>query len=66
MTAADQSDQTVENPLAKRPSTYDDRGSIQMQFALGTAMLETTIAGSQAYLKLASEVIQREGRWRAA
>jgi chromosome partitioning protein len=23
-------------------------------------------AGSQAYLKLASEVIQREGRWRAA
>src|SRR6202034_1204104 len=24
MTAADQSDQTVENPLAKRPSTYDD------------------------------------------
>ena len=26
MTAADQSDQTVENPLAKRPSTYDGRG----------------------------------------
>jgi chromosome partitioning protein len=23
-------------------------------------------AGSQAYLKLASEVIRREGRWRAA
>ena len=27
MTAADQSDQTVENPLAKRPSTYDDSKS---------------------------------------
>src|SRR5271168_4486403 len=26
MTAADQSDQTVENPLAKRPSTYDGFG----------------------------------------
>src|SRR5271170_5275022 len=27
MTAADQSDQTVENPLAKRPSTYDGCGA---------------------------------------
>jgi hypothetical protein len=26
MTAADQSDQTVENPLANRPSTYDGFG----------------------------------------
>jgi hypothetical protein len=32
MTAADQSDQTVENPLAKRPSTYDE--SVQTSHAL--------------------------------
>src|ERR1700691_4925157 len=35
MTAADQSDQTVENPLAKRPSTYDGADSNLDHPALG-------------------------------
>ena len=42
-----------------RPSIYTLTDAIKK---IPTPML----AGSQAYLKLASEVIQREGRWRAA
>ena len=70
MTAADQSDQTVENPLAKRPSTYDVSGFTQMQHALGRAMLETTIAGSLpkpswlAELEKLWPAWRLEGAWR--
>ena len=43
MTAADQSDQTVENPLAKRPSTYDDSKSEQLSLDDSIDLDETVL-----------------------